>query len=79
MNGIPPQPSIAGFTGPLDGNFTVQGTTDIPGSVVTQRATNLAAPVTWDNLQTNAVPGGVFSFPVPQGTGTAGYFRLRGL
>jgi hypothetical protein len=75
---IPPQPAVLSFTGPVAGIFTLSGATDVPGSVVTQRTTNLTSPIVWTNLQTNVVPGGALNFPVPLGTGAAGYFRLRG-
>ena len=76
--GVSPNPTITGFTGPVAGKFTIQGTTDIAGNVVTVRTPSLTPPIVWTPVQTNAVPGGVFGFQVPQGAGAAGFFRLLG-
>ena len=75
---IPPQPVIATFTGPGGGGVSIGGTTDIPGYVVTERTLALAPPIHWQPVQTNAVPGGAYSFLIPQGTSSAAFFRLRG-
>src|SRR4030095_16458480 len=72
------QPVIINLTGPVSGNFTMSGSTDVAGSLVTERTTSLASPIVWQTLQTNSVPGGSFSFLIPQGTNAAAYFRLRG-
>ena len=73
-----PIPTITGITGPVVGVFTINGSTDIAGNVVTLTTPSLSAPVTWTPLQTNAVPGGVFSFPVPQGAYPNQFYRLMG-
>ena len=75
---IPPQPVIATFTGPGGGGVSIGGTTDIPGYVVTERTLALSPPIHWQPVQTNAVPGGAYSFLIPQGTSSAAFFRLRG-
>lgn len=76
----PPMPTIAGFaTGPGANEFTVQLSTDIAGNVITLMTTNLgASPILWAPIQTNAVPGGVFSFTIPKGTNAAAFYRLMG-
>ena len=73
-----PSPTLTGITGPSVGQFTLAGSTDIAGNVVTLKTPSLSAPVTWTPIQTNAVPGGAFSFPVPQGTNARAFFRLMG-
>ena len=71
-------PTLTGITGPVAGVFTMVGSTDIAGNVVTLTTPSLSAPVIWTPLQTNAVPGGAFSFPVPQGAGAKAFYRLKG-
>jgi fibronectin-binding autotransporter adhesin len=73
-----PTPTITGFTGPVAGAFTIRGSTDIAGALVTKKTTSLAAPIGWQSIQTNAVPGGPFSFTVPQGADTRAFYRLMG-
>ncbi len=73
-----PIPTLTGMTGPVVGVFTINGSTDIAGNVVTLTTPSLSAPVTWTPLQTNAVPGGAFSFTVPQGAGPTKFYRLLG-
>ena len=73
-----PIPTITGITGPVVGVFTINGSTDIAGNVVTLTTPSLSAPVIWTPLQTNAVPGGAFSFPVPQGAYPKQFYRLLG-
>ena len=74
----PPIPTLTGITGPVVGVLTIVGSTDIAGNVVTLTTPSLSAPVTWTPLQTNAVPGGAFSFPVPQGAYPNEFYRLMG-
>ena len=76
---LPPVPTITGITAsPGTGGFTIHGSADIAGNLVTEKTTSLATPVTWVPIQTNAVPGGAFSFTIPQGTDPQGFFRLMG-
>lgn len=65
------------MAGSLDAQFTLSGTTDIAGNVVTEKTTSLA-PADWVPYQTNPVPGGPFSFTIPQPADSAAFFRLRG-
>ncbi|MCX6922968.1 MAG: Ig-like domain-containing protein, partial [Verrucomicrobia bacterium] len=73
---VPPKPVISGITGPVAGQFTIQGTTAAAATLVTEMATNLAAPIFWVKIQTNAVPGGAYSITFPQGTGPSAYYRV---
>jgi autotransporter-associated beta strand protein len=73
-----PIPTITGITGPVAGEFTIAGSTDIAGNVVVLMATNLVPLVTWTPIQTNAVSGGAFSIPVPQGSDSSAFYRLMG-
>jgi hypothetical protein len=66
------------LTGPVSGNFTISGTTDVAGSLVIERTTSLASPIVWQSLQTNSVPAGPFNFLVPPDTNSAAFFRVRG-
>ena len=75
---VVPQPTVSGITGPVAGEFTITGSTDIAGNVVTLTSPSLSAPVTWTPIQTNAVPGGAFTFPVPQGVDPQAFYRLMG-
>lgn len=72
------RPVLFTLSGPVAGAFTLSGATDGPGTVITERTTSLAAPIIWQPVQTNSVPGGPFSFQVLQGTDRMGFFRLRG-
>lgn len=65
------------LTGPSSGTFTLSGTTEAATRLVTEGTPSLVAPVVWRPLQTNNVPGGPFSFAVPQGPDAAAYFRVR--
>jgi hypothetical protein len=67
--------AIAINAGPGAGHVTLRGYTDAPGSIVTSKATQLSAPVVWTPVQTNAVAGGNYSFTVPIGGSSAGFFR----
>jgi hypothetical protein len=62
--------------GPGSGQMTLRGYTDGAASVVTERTTSLALPITWAPIQTNAVPGGNYSFTVPT-SGTTAFYRTR--
>jgi len=43
---LTPTPTITGFTGPVAGQFTIRGTTDlIAGNLVTEKTTSLATPI----------------------------------
>ncbi len=72
------QPILIKLTGPVAGKFTLSGTTDIAANLVIERASSLISPIIWQPLQTNSAPGGPFSFQVPQGNISAGFFRVRG-
>ncbi len=78
--GVPasPSPTITGFTkDPATEGFTLSGSTDIAGNVVVWAATSLAPPIDWIAIQTNAVPGGAFSFTAP-GTNSQAFYKLMG-
>jgi hypothetical protein len=78
--GIPasPHPTITGFTkDPATEGFTLSGSTDIAGNVVVWATTSLAPPIDWIAIQTNAVPGGGFSFSAP-GTNSQAFYRIMG-
>ena len=78
-NAAAPVPALTSFAGPAGGRFTVQGSTDIAGHLVTMKGTNVAAPLnTWVPIQTNPVSGGPFSFTIPQGTDSQAFYRLKG-
>src|SRR5664280_2271323 len=75
---IAPTATLTNFTrGPLAGQFTVNGSTDIAGNLVTEKTTSLAH-ANWQPYQTNLVPGGGFSFTIPLGTDPQAFFRLMG-
>jgi hypothetical protein len=75
---IAPTATLTNFTrGPLAGQFTVSGSTDIAGNLVTEKTTSLA-PANWQPYQTNLAPGGGFSFTIPRGTDPQAFFRLMG-
>jgi CheY-like chemotaxis protein len=75
---IVPTATLTNFTrGPLAGQFTVNGSTDIAGNLVTEKTTSLAH-ANWQPYQTNLVPGGGFSFTIPRGTDPQAFFRLMG-
>jgi len=73
-----PTPAITGFTGPVGGQFTFLGATDIAGNLVTVMTPSLTPPIVWTPIQTNAVPGGAFSIAILQGPGQAAFFKLMG-
>jgi hypothetical protein len=56
--------------------MTIRGYTESAGDVVTERTTSLSTPIVWTPIQTNAVTGGNFSFPVPV-SGAAAYYRTK--
>ncbi|MHC1766531.1 MAG: hypothetical protein AB9869_19880 [Verrucomicrobiia bacterium] len=62
---------------PESGSFTLSGTAETAGNIVTERASSLVAPVRWEAIQTNSVTAGPFSFRIPQGPHSAAFFRLR--
>ncbi len=78
VGAVPPTPTIEGFTGPVAGQFTFTGTASGPGSIVTECATSLDAPITWVPIQTNAVSAGAFSIGIPQGANPQAFYRLKG-
>ena len=79
VNGVPvPTLTISRITGPAGGQFTLSGSTDKAGQVVTEKATSLTPPVSWTPMATNAVSGGAFSFPIPQGAEPQAFYRLMG-
>ncbi|MBI4325721.1 MAG: Ig-like domain-containing protein [Chloroflexi bacterium] len=67
---------IAVDAGPGAGQLTLRGYTESAGNIVTERATSLATPIVWTPIQTNAVPGGNYSFTVPT-AGAAAYYRTK--
>ena len=73
-----PTPTISRITGPAGGQFTLSGSTDVAGQLVTEKTTSLTPPVIWTPMATNAVSGGAFSFPIPQGTESQAFYRLMG-
>ncbi|MHC1766338.1 MAG: hypothetical protein AB9869_18905 [Verrucomicrobiia bacterium] len=73
----PPAPLSIGIARPVAGALTVSGTTELPRSVVLQRAARLAPPITWEPLRTNTVPAGPFSFTIQEATDPAAFFRVR--
>jgi hypothetical protein len=72
------RPVLFNLSGPVSGNFTMSGTTDVAGTLVIEGTASLAAPIIWQPLQTNSVTAGPFNFLIPQATNPAAYFRLRG-
>ena len=74
----PPIVTVTTITGPVASEFTIHGSTDIAGNVVTEKTASLSAPIIWVPFQTNAVPGGIFGIVVPQGVGTQAFYRLVG-
>lgn len=80
---IPPDPTGDGHLALTalqvspDGDLTLHGTTDLPGTVVVDTTLTLAAPATWSPLRTNQVQAGSFTLPVPRPTNASGFFRLR--
>jgi hypothetical protein len=66
------------LTGPVAGMFTLSGSMPTAGTLVVEHAISLRPPVDWQPFVTNRVVSGPFSFPIPQGTNNAAYFRLRG-
>jgi hypothetical protein len=73
----PPAPLLIRIARPAAGALTVNGTTELPRSLVLQRAARLAPPITWEPLRTNTVPPGPFSFTLPEATDAAAFFRVR--
>ena len=74
----PPIVTVTTITGPVASEFTIHGSTDIAGNVVTEKTASLSAPIIWVPFRTNAVPGGVFGIVIPQGVGTQAFYRLVG-
>jgi hypothetical protein len=73
-----PQPILSKLEGPVAGKFILSGSTEVPGSLVTERATSLTSPILWQSVQTNDVPTGSFSFEIPLNTSVpASFLRLR--
>lgn len=73
-----PTPTLISLTAsPSAGQLTVTGSTDISGSLVTEKTASLA-PVDWQPGQTNSVPGGPFSLTIPMGAEPQAFFRLKG-
>ena len=71
-----PDLSITGWrTTPATNEFNLSGYTKVPGRVVVWATTSLAPPTIWVAVQTNDVPGGMFSFTVPGGNSQA-FYRL---
>jgi hypothetical protein len=70
------RPQIEIF-GPAAGMVTISGSSAAPGAVVIEATTNLAAPITWEAVQTNTVAAGPFTFTIPQNGGNNAYFRVR--
>ena len=73
---VPVPPIISGMSISTNGLFIIQGTTDVAGSLVTEKATNLVTPIYWEKIQTNAVPGGAYSITIPQGADPRAYYRV---
>jgi hypothetical protein len=71
------EPIRIDFTGHAAGHHTISGTTDNAAELLVERATSLDAPVDWQPLQTNHVPGGPFVIVVPQEGQRTGYYRVR--
>jgi hypothetical protein len=59
------------------GTLTIQGTNSGSATLVTEHATSLTSPVSWQPLQTNAVSGGPFNFTILASTNVQAYYRLR--
>ena len=72
------RPILFSLTGPVAGNFTISGTTDVAGNLVVERAVSLVSPIDWEPVQTNSVPPGAFSFETPQGPHASAFYRVRG-
>ena len=73
-----PHPTVSGITGPVAAQFTILGSSDIAGNVVTEMTTDLTTPITWVPIQTNAVSAGAFSIEIPQGSDQSAFYRLMG-
>lgn len=65
------------ISGPVSGKLLISGTSESAATLVTERATAIVPPVVWQQVQTNDVPAGPFSFLVPQGTDASAFFRVR--
>ena len=71
-----PDLSITGLRAtPATNEFILSGYTKVPERVVVWATTSLAPPTIWVTVQTNDVPGGMFSFTVPGGNSQA-FYRL---
>lgn len=75
IGGAPPV--LVSLSGPVDGRFTVNGASESPATLVTERATGLKPPVMWESVQTNTVSGGPFTYSIAQGSSPAEFFRVR--
>jgi hypothetical protein len=64
------------LAGPVAGNFTLSGTAGGEGTLVVERTISLVSPI-WEPVQTNSVSAGPFNFPLPQGTNSSTFFRVR--
>jgi hypothetical protein len=70
-------PIILGFTaGPGAREFTITGGVSVAGSIVVEQTTSLAAPITWEPIQTNAVPAGTYRITIPRGADAKAFYRL---
>jgi hypothetical protein len=74
---VVPAPEVSGITTDGAGNVIIQGTTT-GAWVITEKTTNLAnGPSGWTPVSTNQVTGGAFSVPIPMGTDTNAFFRVK--
>jgi hypothetical protein len=71
-------PTILGFAaGPGTREFIISGSASVGGSIVVEKTTSLAVPITWEPLQTNAVLAGTYRITIPQeGTDVKAFYRL---
>jgi hypothetical protein len=68
------QPIVAGGT-----NFTLQIQSQSGMDYALEQATNLASPIPWCDLSTNAGTGGTLTIPVPVGPfSPENFYQLRG-
>jgi hypothetical protein len=72
------EPMPITLTSPVAGNFSLSGTVGRAATLVVEGTSSLTPPVVWHALQTNNVPAGPFNLTVPQRSGAAGFYRLRG-
>lgn len=73
VGGLPPV--LLGIVRSVSGELTLQGTMDTAGSVVIEVTSHLGS--SWQALQTNQVPAGAFTLPVPGRAEDSGFFRIR--